>query len=69
MTVTTHIWVGLNAHNTWCSDWDPTTHLMYIVRKNYCLVQTIAPFDPEDEPVVQRTKTGIGTWSPFPLLG
>lgn len=52
---------GLNAHNTWCSDWDPTTHLKYIVRKNHCLVQTIAPFDPEDEPVVQRTENGIET--------
>ena len=49
---------GLNAHNTWASDWDPTTALMYIVRENHHLNETIAPFDPQDEPVVQRTDTG-----------
>ena len=26
---------SLNAHNTWKSDWDPNTHLLYIVRKFY----------------------------------
>ena len=60
---------GLNAYNTWCSDWDPTTHLKYIVRKkNHCMDQTVAPFDPTDEPVVQHTENGIETkGSRFPI--
>lgn len=49
---------GLNAHNTWASDWDPTTSLMYIVREDHCLNQTIPPFDPSDEPVIERTEDG-----------
>lgn len=40
----------LNAHNTYRSDWHPDTHLMYIVRKNQGIVQTIPPFSKEDEP-------------------
>lgn len=35
----------LNVHNTWKSDWDPTTSLMYIVRKDYHCIQTIPPFE------------------------
>lgn len=50
---------GLNAHNTWKSDWDPTTSLMYIVRENHCLIQTIPPFDPADEPVIDRSGSGV----------
>ena len=23
---------SLNAHKTWCSDWNPTTYLRYVVR-------------------------------------
>ena len=34
----------LNAQNTWRSDWDPKTNLMYIVRKDYLLTATIPPF-------------------------
>ena len=26
---------SLNAHNTWRSDWDPRTKLMYIVRRYF----------------------------------
>lgn len=26
---------SLNAHNTWCSDWDPETKFMYIVRQHF----------------------------------
>ncbi len=26
---------SLNAHNTWCSDWNPQTHLKYIVREYF----------------------------------
>jgi len=39
----------LNAHNTFESDWDPVTHLMYIVRKDYMLNDNIPPFSEEDE--------------------
>ena len=38
---------GLNAHNTWASDWDPITSLMYIVRQDYGLIKTIPPLDPD----------------------
>ena len=31
---------GLNAHGKWRSDWDPETHLMYVV-----LELNIPPFD------------------------
>lgn len=41
----------LNAHNTYESDWDPDTHLMYIVRKDYMLNDNIPPFDEHDSPV------------------
>ena len=52
---------GLNAHNTWSSDWDPITSLMYIVREDHNLTMTIPPFDPVDEPVIERTEEGVGT--------
>ena len=26
---------SLNAHNNWCSDWDPNTRLMFIVREYF----------------------------------
>ena len=50
---------GLNAHNTWRSDWDPTTSLKYIVRKDHGLNQTIPPFDPTDEPAIERTESEV----------
>jgi hypothetical protein len=36
---------SLNAHNTWRSDWDPTTKLMYVVRKHYIEYLKIPPFN------------------------
>jgi hypothetical protein len=36
---------SLNAHNTWQSDWDPTTKLLYIVRKHNNEYLKIAPFN------------------------
>jgi hypothetical protein len=42
---------SLNAHNTWASDWDPETNLLYIVRENYNLIDTIDPFSEDDLPV------------------
>lgn len=50
---------GLNAHNTWASDWDPNTSLKYIVREDKNLNHTISPFDPADEPVIERTSRGV----------
>jgi len=39
------IFNGLNQHNTWCSDDDPNTHLMYIVRKRGYEYLKIPPFE------------------------
>ena len=50
---------GLNAHNTWVSDWDSTTALMYIVRQDHRLNQTIPPFGPEDDS--EHTESGVDT--------
>jgi hypothetical protein len=36
---------SLNANKTWCSDWDPANHLMYIVRKSFFEYRKIPPFD------------------------
>ena len=56
---------SLNAHNTWRSDWDPTTRLAYIVRKGgHGIVETVAPFDPRDEPTVQRENGSVTTIYP-----
>lgn len=41
----------LNAHNTYESDWDPQTRLMYIVRYDYMLNGTIPPFNEKDLPI------------------
>lgn len=41
---------SLNVHNTWKSDWDPDTKLMYIVREDYHINDTIPPFGKEDMP-------------------
>lgn len=35
---------SLNAHKKWCSDWDPNTHLMYIVRERFYEYLKISPF-------------------------
>ena len=47
----------LNAHGTNKSDWDPATHLFYIVRKDYGCVCTVAPFSKTDEPETSGTVT------------
>ena len=49
----------LNAHNTWMSDWDPNTYLMYIVREDFSLIQTISPFDSANELVVEHSDSGV----------
>ena len=35
----------LNALDNWCSDWDPNTCLMYIVREHFCEYLKIPPFE------------------------
>ena len=35
---------SLNAHKNWCSDWDQTTNLMYIVREHFFEYLKIPPF-------------------------
>ena len=47
---------SLNAHNTYRSDWDPKTKLLYIVRKNQGIIDTVDPFSKEDLP----TRNGTG---------
>jgi hypothetical protein len=39
---------SLNAHNTYESDWDPNTKLLYIVRENYGINATIECFSIDD---------------------
>lgn len=39
---------SLNAHNTYHSDWDPKTKLLYIVRDDYLINMTIDCFSIED---------------------
>ena len=39
---------SLNAHNTYMSDWDPNTKLLYIVRDDYHINMTVDCFSDED---------------------
>jgi hypothetical protein len=39
---------SLNAHNNYCSDWDPNTKLLYIVRDDYLINPTIDCFSIDD---------------------
>ena len=41
----------LNAHGDYKSDWDPITKLLYIVRKDYDLIDKIHPFSLDDLPI------------------
>lgn len=43
---------SLNAHNTYISDWDPETKLLYIVREDKDIISTIPPFSKEDLPII-----------------
>jgi hypothetical protein len=36
---------SLNAHKKWCSNWDPDSGLMYIVRKRFYEYLKISPFE------------------------
>lgn len=39
---------SLNAHNTYMSDWDPNTKLLYIVRDDYHINMRVDCFSDED---------------------
>lgn len=39
---------SLNAHKNWCSDMDPSSGLMYIVREHFYEYLKITPFENED---------------------
>tara|TARA_Y100000389_G_C17429018_1_gene501382 strand:+ start:243 stop:590 length:348 start_codon:yes stop_codon:yes gene_type:complete len=47
---------SLNAHNTYTSDWDPNTKLLYIVREDRDIIATIDCFSIEDnsEPEIRN---------------
>jgi len=49
---------SLNAHNTYCSDWDLNTKLLYIVRDDY-LINAIIDYFSIDENPTMRTKMMI----------
>ena len=42
---------SLNAHGTYCSDWDPKTTLLYVVREDCHINDSIEPFSAKDSPV------------------
>ncbi len=46
----------LSAHNTWASDWDPVRHLMYIVRRDCGIRQSVPPFEPIGNPSFERLR-------------
>ena len=54
---------SLNAHGKWESDWDPNTHLLYIVRQDKGIIDTILPFLEQDLPVdiVSNIDNSAGT--------
>ena len=47
----------LNAHHTWCSDWDPKTYLRYIVRECHGECMKIDPFNINDKPEITVTRS------------
>ena len=50
---------SLNAHNTYISDWDPNTKLLYIVIDDYLINATIDCFSIDDNSV-DEINNGIG---------
>ncbi len=42
---------ALDAYGGRYSDWDPTTHLAYIIREEQSVHATVPPFDPADASV------------------
>jgi len=50
---------SLNAHNTYKSDWDPNTKLLYIVREDYDINATIDCFSIVDNPLCEIINGGL----------
>jgi hypothetical protein len=50
---------SLNAHNTYKSDWDPNTKLLYIVREDYDINATIDCFSIADNPLCEISNGGL----------
>jgi len=48
---------SLNAHNTYHSDWDPNTKLLYIVRDDYLINATIDCFSIDDNTEIKEGTT------------
>ena len=46
---------ALNAHGTYCSDWDPVTRLVYIVRQSYGILGTVPAFTENERVAVHRS--------------
>ena len=51
---------SLNAHNTYRSDWDPDTELLYIVREDHDVNGTVDCFCVDDNPR-DEIVNGVGT--------
>jgi len=52
---------SLNAHNTYRSDWDPNTQLLYIVRDDYLINATIDCFSINDNPIDEIINGAVHT--------
>jgi len=50
---------SLNAYNTYKSDWDPTTKLLYIVREDHDLIGNIDPFNNKDLPEIIKNTDSL----------
>jgi hypothetical protein len=48
---------SLNAHNTYKSDWDPNTKLLYIIRDDYLINSTIDCFSINDNTEIKEGST------------
>ena len=51
---------SLNAHNTYKSDWDPNTKLLYIVRDDYLINASIDCFSIDDNSI-DEINNGVGS--------
>jgi hypothetical protein len=45
----------LNYHGNYCSDWDPNTKLLYIVREDYLMNSSIDCFSTDDNTEINTT--------------
>ena len=46
----------INSNNNYRSDWDPETKLLYIIRDDRYIIDTIDTFKPEDMPTIVNGK-------------